>query len=83
MKCCSANEELLYVDGVPEPSREPNGVWSKGRGTRIGTLFSVQRADIRNFHYSSGCPYVNPSQPDIALPEALYGYLMPSPIKAK
>ena len=65
------NEVILYVDDVPELACEPNGVWSRGRGTGIGAFLSVQKADIWNFHQSSGCLYVNPSQSSIALPEAL------------
>ena len=65
------NEEILYVDGVPERAHELNGVWSREHGTRIGAFFSVQGADIRNFRKASGCLYVNPSQSGIALPEAL------------
>ena len=71
MEVLFGDEGILYVDGVSEIAHEPNGVWSTGRGTRIGAFFSVQRADIRNFPYASGCLYVNPSQPGIALPEAL------------
>ena len=71
MEVLFGDEGILYVDGVPEIAHEPNGVWSTGRGTRIGAFFSVQRADIRNFPYASGCLYVNPSQSGIALPEAL------------
>ena len=71
MEVLFGNEGILYVDGVPEQASEPNGVWSTGRGTRIGAFFSVQKADIWNFPYASGCLYVNPSQPGIALPEAL------------
>ena len=66
------DEEILYVDDVPELDREPNGVWSMGHGTRIGAFFSLQKADIWNFPYASGCLYVNPSQSGIALPEALF-----------
>ena len=65
------NERILYVDDVPELDHEPNGVWSMGHGMGIGAFLSVQKADIRNFPYASGCLYVNPSQSGIALPEAL------------
>ncbi len=65
------NERILYVDDVPERDREPNGVWSRGHGTRIEAFFSVQNADTRNFRYASGCLYINPSQSGIALPDAL------------
>ena len=71
MEVLFGNERILYVDDVPELDREPNGVWSRGHGTRIGAFFSVQRADIRNFRYASGCLYINPSQSGIALPDAL------------
>ena len=71
MEVLFGNERILYVDDVPERARKPNGVWSRGHGTRIGAFLSVQKADIRNFPYASGCLYVNPSQSGIALPEAL------------
>ena len=77
------NEGILYVDGVPERAREPNGVWSRGHGTRIGAFFSVQRADIRNFPNASGCLYVNPSQSGIALPEALLRFPRGNVIQGK
>ena len=65
------SERILYVNDVPELDQEPNGVWSKGRGMRIGAFLSVQKADIWNFPYASGCLYVNPAQSSTALPEAL------------
>ena len=71
MEVLFGNEGILYVDDVPELGREPNGVWSRGHGTRIGAFFSLQKADIWNFPYASGCLYVNPSQSGIVLPEAL------------
>ena len=71
MEVLFGNERTLYVDDVPELDREPNGVWSMGHGTGIGAFFSVQKADIWNFLYASGCLYINPSQSGIALPEAL------------
>ena len=71
MEVLFGNERTLYVDDVPELDREPNGVWSMGHGTGIGAFFSVQKADIWNFPYASGCLYINPSQSGIALPEAL------------
>lgn len=48
-----------------------DGVWSTGHGMGIRGFLSVQKADIWNFPYASGCLYVNPSQSGIALPEAL------------
>ena len=71
MEVLFGNERILYVDDVPELDHEPNGVWSMGHGMGIGAFLSVQKADIRNFPYASGCLYVNPSQSGIALPEAL------------
>ena len=71
MEVLFGNERILYVDDVPELDREPNGVWSMGHGMGIGAFLSVQKADIWNFPYTSGCLYVNPSQSGIALPEAL------------
>ena len=71
MEVLFGNERILYVDDVPELDCEPNGVWSKGHGMGIGAFLSVQKADIWNFPYASGCLYVNPSQSCIALPEAL------------
>ena len=71
MEVLFGNERILYVDDVPQLDCEPNGVWSMGHGTGIGAFFSVQKADIWNFPYASGCLYVNPSQSGIALPEAL------------
>ena len=62
MEVLFGNERTLYVDDVPELDREPNGVWSMGHGTGIGAFFSVQKADIWNFPYASGCLYINPSQ---------------------
>ena len=59
------------MDDVPELGLEPNGAWSIGHGTRIGAVFSVQKADIWNFTRASVCLYVNPLQSGIALPEAL------------
>jgi hypothetical protein len=72
MEVLFGNEGILYVDDVPELGCEPNGVWSRGHGTRIGVFFSLQKADIWNFPYASGCLYVNPSQSGIVLPEALF-----------
>ena len=71
MEVLLGNERILYVDDVAELDLEPNGVWSMGHGMGIGAFLSVQRADIWNFPYASGCLYVNPSQSGIALPEAL------------
>ena len=71
MEVLFGNERILYVDDVPELDHEPNGVWSMGHGIGIGAFLSVQKADIWNFPYASGCLYVNPSQSRIALPEAL------------
>ena len=71
MEVLFGNERILYVDDVPELDYEPNGVWSMGHGMGIGAFLSVQKADIWNFPYASGCLYVNPSQSGIALPEAL------------
>ena len=71
MEVLFGKKRILYVDGDPELDREPNGVWSRRHGTGIGAFLSVQRADIWNFPYASGCVYVNPSQSGIALPEAL------------
>ena len=71
MEVMFGNERILYVDDLPELDREPNGVLSTGHGMGIGAFLSVQRADIWNFPYASGCLYVNPSQSGIALPEAL------------
>ena len=71
MEVLFGNERILSVDGVTELDREPNGVWSMGHGAGIGAFFSVQKADIWNFPYASGCLYVNPSQSGVALPEAL------------
>ena len=71
MEVLFGNERILYVDDVPELDREPNGLWSREHGTGIGAFFSVQKADIWNFRYASGCLYINPSQSGIALPEAL------------
>ena len=64
-------ERLLYVDDVPELDRDPNGLWSMGHGMRIGAFLSVQKADMWNFPYASGCLFVNPSQYRKDLPEAL------------
>ena len=72
MEVLFGNEGIVYVNDVAELSRETNGLWSTGRGTRIGALLSFQRADIWNFRYASGCLYVNPSQYGLALPEALF-----------
>ena len=71
MEVLFGNERILYLDDGSEPSRENNGVWSMRHGRRIGAFFSVQKADIWNFPYASGCLYVNPSQSGIALPETL------------
>ena len=71
MEVLFGNERILYVGDVPEVDREPNGVWSMGHGMRIGASLSVQKADIWNFPYASGCLYFNPSQSDMALPESL------------
>ena len=71
MEVLFGNGRILYVGDVPELDREPNGVWSMGHGMRIGAFLSVQKADIWNFPYASGCLYVNPSRSDIALPECL------------
>ena len=71
MEVLFGNEGILYGDDVPELVRQPNGVWSTGRGTGIGGFLSVQRADIWNFPHASACLYVNPLQPGIAWPEAL------------
>ena len=71
MEVLFGNEEIRYVDGIAELAHQPNGVWSTGRGTGIGAFLSVQRADIWNFPYASGCLYVNPLQLGTAWPEAL------------
>ena len=72
MEVLFGNDVILYVDDVAEIGHEPNGVWSTGHGTRVAAFLSFQKADIWNFHYASGCLYINPTQPGIVLPAAIF-----------
>ena len=70
------NEQLFYskdnLDATPRPGREPNGVWSRGRGSQMDAFLSIQKVDMWNIYNASASLYLNPKNTHTVFPDALF-----------
>ena len=70
------NEQLFYskdnLDATPRFGREPNGVWSRGRGSQMDDFLSIQKVDMWNIYYASASLYLNSNNTHTVFPDALF-----------
>lgn len=70
------NERLFYsndnLDATPRIGREPNGVWSRGRGSKMDAFLSIQNVDMWNICNASASLYLNSKNTHTVFPDVLF-----------